>query len=268
MPLSIEFRLVASKSGFIAPFTGGYVRGWFLVNIKQRSEELFKYLHEKQGMRPYAVKPLRPIGKKMRVLNRGWRIENGDRLTFGVSILKESIEDVIFEILVNTENFSFSNIECELDHIIVKKHSYSELLSKAYGARIGLSFRTPTLFDIRGREFPYLFPDPMRIVGNLLNIWNKFAPTEYTMPTDSIIDWASRAIKTKSYKLETREVIIENNAKITGFKGRVEWVILEGEREGITYLSPLLALAEFSNVGSKRTYGLGVVSITDLTKKT
>lgn len=208
MPLSIEFRLVASKSGFIAPFTGGYVRGWFLTNIKRRSEDLFRYLHEKQGIRPYAVKPLRPIGKKMKVLNKGWKIDEEDKLTFGVSILKGSIEDAIFSILMHTEEFSFGNIKCELDQIIAKRHSYSELMSKNYGPRIGLSFRTPTLFDIRGREFAYLFPDPMRIVGNLLNIWNKFAPGHLIMPIDPIIDWASRAIKTKSFKLETREVKI------------------------------------------------------------
>jgi len=263
MPLKIDFRLIASKSGRIAPFTGGYVRGWFLSNVKQKSQELFTYLHEGKEIRPYAVSPLRPIGKRMKIVDGKWSVEEGDELTFGISILKEDIEEKVFQIILDVDKFSFGNISCELDHIIARKHDYEELGSRTVGLRIGITFRTPTLFNIRGREFAYLYPDPIRVIGNLLNIWNKFSPRDLKMQSDEIIDWVSRSIKTKSYKLLTREVTIEG-AKITGFKGKVEWIILNDQE--LVNISALMSLAEFSNIGSKRTYGLGVVKVTDLLK--
>lgn len=263
MPIQAKFHLVAVKEGFISPFTGGYVRGFFLNRVREKSPELGRYLHDAKTVKPYAVKPLRPVDKKMQVIKNGWRIEEGDNIVFELSVLDESIENEVMNILINNKEYSFGKIGFELDRIEIMRKSYNELASELLKARIGLTFHTPTLFNIRGRKITYLFPDPVRVIGNLLTIWNKFAPEKIRMLTDRLVEWVSDAVEVKSYELRTREVTIEN-VKVTGFKGRVEWVVLEGERELLTYISPLLKLSEFSNVGEKRTYGLGVVSVKNI----
>jgi len=263
MPIQAKFHLIAQQDGFIAPFTGGYVRGFLLNKTKEKLPELSKYLHDARTVKPYAVKPLRPIKKKMQIINKGWKINNDDEVVFGLSILDERIENDVMHILMNIDDWKFGEIEFDLDKIEIEKKSYNDLAGELLNARMGITFHTPTLFNIKGKKVTYLFPDPIRIISNLLTIWNKFAPEKIRLPAYRIIEWVSDAIETKSYELKTREVTIEK-IKVTGFKGRVEWVVLEGEKELLTYISPLLKLSEFSNIGEKRTYGLGVVSVKNL----
>jgi len=264
MPICIDFLITSVNDGYISPFTGGYVRGFFLNAVYGVSQDLANKLHDKKGIKPYSIKPLRPIGKKMNVVKGGWKIEKKDEMTFSISFLQDGLEAIILDALLNTEKITFSNIKFNLEKITVKRESYKDLASKVLGPRIGLEFKTPTFFKDPKLRFPYLFPEPKKIVSNLIKIWNAFAPPELRMPSEKVIEWSETAIETRSFELKTREAIIEN-VRIPGFKGRVEWIIIEGERGILTYLSPLLLLSEFSNVGQKRTYGLGVVKITDLT---
>jgi len=266
MPTYIDFFLKVRKSGFISPFTGGYVRGFFLDTINRTYPELANKLHSSKGIKPYSVRPLRPIGKKMQVIKGGWKLEKDDQVTFGVALIKEGLEKVVLDSLLDTDRFTFGNITCELEKITVKKNDFKDFASKVFGPRIGIEFKTPTILKSPGFKHPYLFPEPKKIVSNLVKIWNSFTPSDLKMPTERIIEWAEAGIITRSYELMTREVIIEN-VRIPGFKGRVEWVIAEAEKGLLTYLTPLLLLSEYSNIGQKRTYGLGVAKVTDLTIK-
>lgn len=263
MPMNMKFYLIAKENGFISPFTGGYVRGFFLNTVRKELPELSEYLHDAKTVKPYAVKPLRPMKKKMEIVNKGWKIKEGDEVIFDLSILDESIEDDVMQLFIGINTYSFGQVKFEFNKMEITKKPYKDLAKELFSSRIGITFHTPTLFNIKGRKITYLFPDPIRIIGNLLTIWNKFAPQKLKIPSNIVIEWVSDAIETKSYELKTREVAIER-IKITGFKGRVEWIILEDEKELLTYISPLLKLSEFSNVGEKRTYGLGTVSVKNI----
>jgi len=263
LPSRFDFIVLAYNRATLPPFTGELVRGWFLSTIHKHDIDLFNLLHSDSGPRPYAIRILRPIGKRMKVSKNRWIVNEGDRLTFSVSILKDEIETPIFEILVSIEKIRFGTLICYLDHIEVSKLSFSDN-PEEISSRIGLVFRTPTFFNIKGRSFPYLFPDPIRIFSNLSTLWNAFAPETERIATESLLDWVSRNIMIKSYKLITREARIEKT-KLTGFKGRAELIFLNDEKTKTAI--KLLRFAEFSNVGEKRTYGFGVVNFIPLERK-
>jgi len=154
----------------------------------------------------------------------------------------------------------------DIEKMEVNRRKYRDLLKILYNRRIGIEFKTPTMFSMKGTSIEYLFPEPSRFFGSLVSLWNTFAPHDLVMPEKSLMDWIKEAIRVKSYNLKTREIPIEN-VKITGFKGTIEYVVIEGREQGLEMISPLLEFAHFSNVGIKRAYGLGSVIITDLIKK-
>ena len=63
----------------------------------------------------------------------------------------------------------------------------------------------------------------------------------------------------REYKIVTKEVDIGKAEKIVGFKGHVGFLIKDEKYKGWLYV--LSRFAEFSNVGVKRTRGLGVVRL-------
>ncbi|MHA1589180.1 MAG: CRISPR-associated endoribonuclease Cas6 [Candidatus Njordarchaeales archaeon] len=257
MPLRIDFFLTAETDSALPPFTGEYVREWFIQLIKHADLRLFTNLFFISNPRPYAIRPLRPLREKMRIINGHWIIWEGDKLSFSISVLRDDVNDNIIEIMRNVQLINFDTLDCRVDNIKIISIKYERIPSEI-SRRIYLIFRTPTLFNIRGRVFPFLYPDPIRVISNLSRIWNSFVPPYLRINREYIINWASRSISVKSYKLMTREVKIKG-VKLTGFKGRVEWLVLNEEM--MNDLARLIYFAEFSNVGEKRTYGLGVLSV-------
>ena len=259
MPLLIEFKLKAMNDGYLAPFTGGYVRGFFLESVRKLYPGLAAELHESRGIKPYAIRPLRPINKRMNVTKGGWKIDKGDKLIFNISILSNAIESEILKAILDVSNIAFKRIKFDVDEISVKKETFSELSAKKFEGEIKLRFVTPTCFKDPNQSFPYIFPRPDKLLLNLLKIWNTYAPIEYKLEKDVIMDAALNSIIVREYELKTREVNIDVGAKIVGFKGQCTWIIIDDEAGGV--ISPLLALSKYSNVGYGRTYGLGVIEV-------
>ena len=266
LPLLINIHLRTYKSGYLPPFTGGLVRGFLLDVIRKNNPKLASELHKPHATRPFSIKPLRPKNKKMVVIHGGWKIEENDLLIFSIGILDDSLEAEIFNHIIDQETVTFSKLSFSVEKIEVRRKKYRDLLKALYNRRIGIEFKTPTIFSMKGTNIEYLFPEPSRFFGSLISLWNTFAPRDLVLPEKSLMDWIKEAIRVKSYNLKTREVPIEN-VKITGFKGTIEYVVIEGREQGLEMLSPLLEFVQFSNVGIKRAYGLGSVIVTDLTKK-
>ena len=125
---------------------------------------------------------------------------------------------------------------------------------------IDFEFLTPTQFTSRGSGHPMmLFPDPRYIFGNLVGIWNRIAGEARAIDRESLIDWVNSDVYVKYYSLRTRMVHLGKNIPFVGFIGRTEFTIRESDDTHKDWLFPLLRLARFSNVGNKRTAGMGVV---------
>ena len=267
MPMLISLALVSLEEGKLPPFTGNLVRGWFLNSLREANSDLASKLHSALGPKPFSVKPLRPVGFKMNVKDGQWIIEPNRNYIFDIGIVDDEIIDDVFNVITKSaeKTVEFHKVPFKVDTITIKKKTYEELYSADIGPRIGIEFITPTAFSQPFIEFDYLFPEPVRVFGNLLRIWNKYAPKEYQFNPEEVLENCKKLIKVRSYKLRTREVQIEKNIIKVGVQGRMEIIVYE-EKLRKTVAS-LLSLSEFSNVGIKRTYGMGVVRYTDLSQK-
>jgi len=267
MPMLISLALVSLEEGKLPPFTGNLVRGWFLNSLREANPDLASKLHSALGPKPFSVKPLRPVGFKMNVKDGQWIIEPNRNYIFDIGIVDDEIIDDVFNVITKSaeKTVEFHKVPFKVDTITIKKKTYEELYSADIGPRIGIEFITPTAFSQPFIEFDYLFPEPVRVFGNLLRIWNKYAPKEYQFNPEEVLENCKKLIKVRSYKLRTREVQIEKNIIKVGVQGRMEIIVYEENLRKI--IASLLGLSEFSNVGIKRTYGMGVIKYTDLSQK-
>lgn len=256
MPFRIDFFVVTIDQGALLPFTGVYVREFFLKTIKHFNSELFTLLHSSLKPKPYAVRPLRSIENEMRTVGGYWVVSEGDRLTFSISILWDDVEEELLDIFERVDVVRFGAIDCEIYRKEVIEFRFDEPFS-ALSNHIYLIFHTPTFFNIHGRKLPFLYPDPIRVLSNLSTIWNAFTSKNREININKLLDWAKENVMIKNYELMTRELQIEE-IKLTGFEGRIKWIILNEKMLDI--VDKLLRFAELSNVGEKRTYGLGVTS--------
>ena len=258
MPHKITVTVTSLEDGYIAPFTGGYIRGLFFTVLATFDEKLAKYVHDMKGIKPFAVEPLKPEGSKKKVEDGGWKIEKGKKYSFSFKLLHDETGKKFIEVLLNFDKLKIGKLQFALENISVTKTTYEELAKNVYLGRIGLTFLTPTYFNIKGKKFPYVLPDIRRIAANLLNIWNRYTNPNLKFAEESAIKAIEESTFIRAHEIKTREVEIEG-IKQAGFKGKVEIIIDKENPIGAPFIVPLLHLAEYSNIGEKRTYGLGVV---------
>lgn len=258
MPILMKVRVVSLKEQKIPPFTGEYIRGFFLNIIRKNLPHV--NLHDGEGPRPYAIKPLYPDGKK-RIIKGKWAIREGESLTFEIGIFDPRIEEELFRVFVTNipEQIVIENGVFGLGGIDVVVLSYKELLCEDGPTFLGIEFKTPSIFS--GDQGGYLFPDPVRLFGSIVNIWNTFSDAQ-KIDKKELLDWITKNVRVKHYKLYTREVSLKDFS-VVGFKGRIAFLIRPHE-EYIKIIRSLIRLSLISNIGKKRTFGFGVISASDL----
>ena len=248
------------------PFTGFYVRGLVYSVLRKFDAGLATKIHDSDEIKPFAISPLRPWGFKKKVVNDMWLIESDKEFVFDVKFVWDDLVEGFMSGLMELPEINIDDCLFEVKKIEFQRKGYEELSQMVYEGRIGLEFLTPTFFNIKGRSFPYLFPDLRRLVGNLLNIWNRYSPSNLKIDPDEAMEAVEDSAYIRSYELKTREIKFED-MKLAGFKGKIEIVYSRKNKVGARYLTPLLNFSQFSNVGEKRTYGFGVVSLTYLNKR-
>lgn len=262
MPVQLKFTLEAVDKAYLPPFTGGYVRGLFYQILKLTGhDKLADKIHNLKNVKPFAVSPLRPVKKKMNVVKGSWILEPTDTCVFNIKILDDNLATLFIQSALSFTEVKMGKAKFEVANVEIKKETYRDLIKKVHLGRIGVNFHTPTFFNILGRSFPYILPDLRRITGNLLKIWNTYADEKLRFIEDAALEAVENTAYIRSYEIKTREVTIDNN-KFSGFQGRLEIVFKKDEPLAAPYLSPLIHFAEYSNVGEKRTYGFGAITIT------
>jgi len=150
------------------------------------------------------------------------------------------------------------NKTLRVESLRVKSLEYEELKESPSVGKIHFEFVTPTRFSALGRDREYLFPEPRKIFGGLIKIWNDFSGFPFS-PSDceDYINWLGRESWITHYSLQT-ELRNTRKGKVVGFTGRT--TLAFGESERWRKVTAILArLSEFSNIGKGRTSGFGVV---------
>ena len=264
MMLKVVFDVVSLVTGYLPMFTGHLVQGLFLHTIEKEDPNLSKQLHDVNAIRPYAVIPLHPMGFKKRLKSGMWEIEAGKSYRFGFSILDERLEKTIMDILLSVVdgNLKLGVLDFHVHQINFNKLSMEELLREELKKKhddniIRFKFLTPAQFKEKAKNYPTILPVPRLVFTNLARIWNTFS--EVRVYLEDFKEWVEKNVYVREYKIVTKEVDIGKAEKIVGFKGHVGFLIKDEKYKGWLYV--LSRFAEFSNVGVKRTRGLGVVRL-------
>lgn len=259
MPLGLVVKVSALNSGGIRRFSGHLVRGGLLSFFAKVDPELADALHAPNQLRPYSVSPAFPVGKG-RAQGDLFYVRAGDefwfRLGFLLDEVGEKLLEHLFDFKVKLGEVDFSLVEVEL-----KRKSYEELVRRAsVSDRFRLFFRTPTQLSVRGVEFPFLFPDPRYVYPSVARLWNSFAPDYVKVDVDELYKWVSGNVYVRNYALRTVSVSMGKERKVAGFVGYADFYLksTDGYAPWVTVLSEY---AVYSNIGVKRTGGMGVVDV-------
>ena len=259
MPYKFRVSLSPVVGGILPWFTGGYVRGVFLDVLREFNANLANFIHDSPGVKPYAVELLRPVSGRFKVRGGVVSVERGREYVIGFKVLKDDLGFYFLNSLVDRRRIFLGNVEFRVVDVAVKKEDIRGFLNRVLLGRYKLVFHSPTFFKIRGKGFVYPMPDLRRIVANLLSIWNSFVPGDLYISIGPAIEAVEEGAFIQNVNIRTRDLIIEGT-KYSGFTGEVELVITDKNPVAPAILGTLLKLAEYSNVGEKRTYGLGQVT--------
>ena len=261
MPLKIDYYVRVTEGGSLKLFRGVIVKEWFLSLLKNISEHMYKRVIASRDMYAFSVRPIQLLSRQEFSFNE-LKANVGDKLSFSVSILREDLEGILAEELMGVQEFNLGGLKGKREKVVIRRKLFKELMSFDLGARIGISFKTPTVLKSESNKHSCVFPEPIIIMSNLISMWNKFAPGDLIIPIEPTLARVRRMMKIKSYSLKTQEVLL-GEEKVIGFSGKMELVIMN-EGKSVSYVHPLLAFAEFSNIGVLNAYGLGVVEIVKL----
>ncbi len=262
--LKFDVCVTSLGKGVLNPFTGPQVQALFLNIIARVDPSLAKRLHEDKGIRPYAVRPLRPKSGKKGVVQGKWLIEKGHEYVFSLSALTEEVAEVLAKGLTEAmgEEVTIGRVEFAVRSISVEATSVEELIKSAkVPHRILLVFRTPTHFKLRGTSSYLPFPLPWIMYANLAGIWNSLYP--YKVDLEEFAKWLYGNVLPRAFEGKTREVWVKE-AKQVGYRGRMEFVVRDSENRYARWVYVLTRFAEFANTGAHRTMGMGVVEITEI----
>lgn len=156
---------------------------------------------------------------------------------------------------------------------LVRQSSWEQLAAQGPARRWRLELRTPLCF--RRGSVPSPWPDPHRVVNSLVDRWTLGSGEAPPFPVPD-----SRNVLVTHVDLETfdadgtpqnsrRRSEGANGPQIVGAVGEVEWQWLPDRRfgddiHGAAALNALLALCNFTGVGSYPQFGMGRVDVSVL----
>ncbi len=253
---------MANTEGVLPPFIGHLFRAAFLDLIKSQNITLAKKLHDTSNIRPYCVGALFSKDLRRKRITGAIEIKEGTTFTMPMSFFDQELVNLLINIFFSDKplRVQLNDVFFSLVNIQINRCTYQELVEAAKKVtRFGFSFVTPTQFSLIGVKFPLIFPEPRLLFSNLANLWNKYAP-ETKVDVDQLHSFVSNNVYARDYDLVTREVNLGKGIPFVGCTGRCSYVVRNSEDPYALWLDVLGNFGEYSNVGIKRTAGLGVIN--------
>ncbi len=257
---------MADEKGILPSFIGHLFRAAFLNLIKSQDADLSKKLHDASHIRPYSIGALYSKDGLRRKRFGVIDIKEGTTFTMPINFFdKESVNALVnmffsdkpLRIKLNNVSFMFVNMK-------ISRITFQELVENAKPViRFGLSFVTPCQFKVKAVNFPILFPEPRLVFSTLAKLWNKYVQ-ETKVDVNELHAFVSDNVYARDYKLRTREVGLGKRNPFVGCIGSCSYTVRDPEDSYTLWLDILGQFGEYSNVGTKRTAGLGVVNYSRL----
>jgi len=305
--VSFTLRLVVEEPVVFQSFSGFAACGVFYNIVRGFDEGLAEELHSSRRLAPWAATPFfvedpPPRRVVYRVLPAPSLVD----VSFSVmdGRLVEAFRETLLKPNLDVE---LVNARAKVVSVAVSMHRFSKLASSAepLPERFAIKFLTPTAFRrsvydccpacpnyveylLKAREGDKIekpckyavscrgiivpLPIPSLMFRNLARMWSAFSDTRLNVWEAA--RWAENAVLVAGYpKPGIRTVRVyehpTTNKWIVGFMGTVRFAVREdlyNEKHAKT-LAALLRMAELTNVGVRRTAGLGLIKYMKPAKK-
>ena len=305
---SFTLRFVVEEPVVFQSFSGFAACGVFYNLIKSVDEDFAERLHSSKRLAPWAASPFFiEFPSPPRIVYRTLPAPSIANISFTVmdgklsSIFKDAILKPDLHIdLVNVKakvigaslnTYKFSDITSNIDPLPEKfaikfltptvfRRSvydccpycpyYAEYMRAARGGR---RLEKPCKYTVLCRGMTVPLPMPSLIFSNLARLWSAFSGIN--LDVWGTARWAENAVMVAGFpKPGIRTVRVyehpTTNKWIAGFMGTVRYAVKEdAQKEKYAKIAAaLLKMAEITNVGVRRTAGLGMVKYMPLEKET
>ena len=297
--VSFVFKLVVKEPVVFQSFSGFAACGVFYNIVRGFDEGLAEELHSSKRLAPWAATPFFiEAPPPRRIVYRALPAPSIVEVSFSVmdNKLVKAFREAILGSNLDVE---LINVKAKVASVAVSMLRFSELASdvEPLPEKFAIKFLTPTAFRrsvydccpacpnyaeymLKAREGGRLekpceyavscrglivpLPMPSLMFRNLARIWSAFSDTHLNVWEAA--RWAENAILVAGYpKPGIRTVRVyehpTTNKWIVGFMGTVRFAVREDlydERNAKT-LAALLRMAELTNMGVRRTAGLGMI---------
>lgn len=256
------YDLKPELNGQLPLYNGHLIYAAYLRIINSKNPHFAEMIHTSKTISPFAMTILRPIGRRAEVTQGFMKIRTDTLYRTSITILDDNMTELIdlFGTLSNIK-IKLGLIPFIVSGLQVKYVPYKTHVEEhaKYKSLIRVHFLTPTQLSIRESRQPIILPRPELILNNLARIWNSFSGINVDSTT--LYEWCEKNVYVREVDIVSREVDIGKKVKQVGFKGHVAFRVNEGDYA--EWINILLKFGEFSNVGVKRTFGMGVIQVLD-----
>lgn len=253
MPQAIVLELVGNP---LPLYPGKYAHGLFFSLLRTLDPPLASRLHVAK-QKPFTLAPLK--AKRGILLLRFTSLDDSLFSTFFTAILEEAPEGLT---LGDTPFRLTRVLGTPEGHWLAGKASWEDLATYPPRDRVILHFLTPTVFVTSkpgGRTRYTPLPEPRLIVRSLLEKWQAHSPFPYN-PRElaALKAFFEMDLEVDGFRNLRFHRSLAGKSFFPGFTGELQLRIWTEAQEVRQALARLAALAFYSGVGAKTTYGMGV----------
>jgi CRISPR-associated endoribonuclease Cas6 len=266
----IKFTLIAENDAFLPPFTGHLLRGLLYNVLAESDEDLVDLLHEKGKKRPFGLSKLYVADRRnlRRIKNTGeLEIKRGEQLYFYITVIGKKIKDRVIKAILERkyENLHLYHLQLSLLNIELEPKKIPRI--PTIHGKYEIEFETETQFKTKDGKI-YLLPDPEKLYSSITRMAKELLTDIEVPEPKEIREMVSKYVYIRNTKIVTREVDIGEKKLQVGFKGKITIIIekkideeSEEERKKLEWLTNLLYLGNYINIGTKRTVGMGKINV-------
>jgi CRISPR-associated endoribonuclease Cas6 len=258
----VEYGLEMYGEGEVeVPFFTGYLaRGLLLHMIRRVDPSASSALHELNVRKGYSVTPL--YFRRKRVTQRGYVMDESYPCRVRFRFLSDEYPRLLMRCFESDQTVLIYDRTFKIACVTVRSETYKQLWEESEPSEyIRLVFKTPTCFAALGQRYYCMFPEPKRVFGGLLSLWNLYSWDGKVEGADreEYMRWLGSRAGVSGYSLATRQVSTKEGVML-GFTGWVTYRFQRDDKWNRNTLS-LARLAEYSNIGKNRTAGFGVSEV-------
>lgn len=208
-------------------------------------EKISQEIHSIGGIKPFTV------------CSDAFFLENEEsevkKVKLTITLLRDELFPFLSEGIILGRKLNIGGIKITGRKIVSLKHkTYEELVEEGKATKDFLFyFKTPTTFKKGDADYPV--PEPVLIFKSLLKRWNSYSERKFQLSSEKL----RKTLQIGGLWIRTRKLPVSQNAKLTGFTGRVFINARTEDEDTLRKLHTLSLFAEFSGIGRKVTMGFG-----------